>query len=575
MSLIRGQAVALKMIEQQTLPVIWRRTAALADATRAALRAMGLKLVSDSPSESVTGAYYPDGVSDSAFRGALRDRYGVHIAGGQDGRGAKWKGKIFRLSHMGYVDAGGHTRGAGRGRTAVAGVGGFGHAGRAGRRRGRLTRGRRMKDRRRSIFNDAIGRLDVAGKLADISDETVERLRHPKAILQVSIPVRMDDGSLRVFEGYRVRHDDTRGPTKGGIRYHPDVSLDEVKALAFWMTCKCAVMGIPYGGAKGGIVVNPKELSRLELERLSRGFIEQMADFIGPDTDIPAPDVYTNAMIMGWMMDEYSKIRRRHVPDVITGKPIPLGGTVGRDDATGRGAYYCIKELERHRHWKPQDVRVAVQGFGNAGQSVARLLHSDGYRIVAVSDSRGGIHRAEGFDVPSLIRLKNESRELKAGYCVGSVCEMIEADTITNEQLLELDVDVLIPAALENQITPTNVENIKADVIVEVANGPTSHDADKALTKRGVTIIPDILANAGGVTVSYFEWTQNRQGFYWTIDDVHHRLQAIMAREFAATYEVAEQQKTDLRTAAYVHALSRIGEAVEAGGTRRYFSNGR
>ena len=431
-----------------------------------------------------------------------------------------------------------------------------------------------MKNRRKSIFEDAIKRLDQAGKIADISDEAVERLRHPKAIMQVSVPVRMDDGSLRVFDGYRVRHDDTRGPTKGGIRYHPSVSLDEVKALAFWMTCKCAVVGIPYGGGKGGIVVNPKELSRLELERLSRGFIEQMADFIGPDTDIPAPDVYTNAMIMGWMMDEYSKIRRRHVPDVITGKPIPLGGTVGREDATGRGAYYCIKELERHRGWKPGQITVAVQGFGNAGQAVARLLHTDGYKIVAVSDSKGGIHRPEGFDVPSLIQMKNETRQLKAGYCVGSVCELVEAQAVSNEQLLELDVDILIPAALENQITKDNVDSIKAGVVVEVANGPTTSAADQILTKRGVLVVPDILANAGGVTVSYFEWTQNRQGFYWTIQEVHDRLQTIMAREFTAIHDLVEQHKVDMRTAAYVHALSRIGEAVEAGGTRRYFSNG-
>ena len=305
----------------------------------------------------------------------------------------------------------------------------------------------------------------------------------PKAVLQVSIPVRMDDGSLRVFKGYRVRHNNHRGPTKGGIRYHPNVSLDEVKALAFWMTCKCAVVGIPYGGAKGGIIVDPRELSHMELERLSRGFIEEAANFIGPDVDIPAPDVYTNARIMGWMMDEYSKIKRQYSPAVITGKPIPLGGSLGRDDATGRGAYYCIKELEKKKHWKPSDITVAVQGFGNAGQHVAKLLHADGYRIVAVSDSKGGIYKPEGFDVPSLIQFKNESRKLKAVYCDGSLCEAIDADTITNEELLELDVDVLIPAALENQITENNVNNIMAKTIVEVANGPTTSAADKVLAK--------------------------------------------------------------------------------------------
>lgn len=425
-----------------------------------------------------------------------------------------------------------------------------------------------------NIFEDAIRRLDSASKYANIDEEALEKLRHPKAILEVSIPVRMDDGSLRVFTGYRVRHDDTRGPTKGGIRYHPDVSLNEVKALAFWMTCKCAVVGLPYGGAKGGIIVNPKELSRLELERLSRGFIEQIADFIGPETDVPAPDVYTNAMIMGWMMDEYSKIRRQRTPAVITGKPIPLGGSLGRDDATGRGAYYCIKELEAKRGWKAKEIRVAVQGFGNAGQHVARLLHADGYRIVAVSDSRGGILRSEGFDVPSLITAKNESRRVQAVYCDGSVCEAVKADTITNAQLLELDVDILIPAAMENQITRDNAAKVVAPVVVEVANGPTTSEADAILADKGTLVVPDILANAGGVTVSYFEWVQNKGGYYWPLEEVQTKLHTIMRREFNAVYDLMTEHKIPMRTAAYAHALSRIGGAIESLGTREYFSKG-
>jgi glutamate dehydrogenase (NADP+) len=423
-----------------------------------------------------------------------------------------------------------------------------------------------------TLFADAIGRLDHAGKIAGLDPEVVELLRHPKAVLHFSIPVRMDDGSLKVFEGYRVRHNNHRGPTKGGIRYHPDVSLDEVKALAFWMTCKCAVVGIPFGGGKGGIIVDPRELSHMELERLSRGYIQQAADFIGPDIDIPAPDVYTNARIMGWMMDEYSKIKRQHSPAVITGKPIPLGGSLGRDDATGRGAYYCIKELEKKKHWKPADITVAVQGFGNGGQHVARLLHADGYKVVAVSDSKGGIYKPEGFDVPSLIQFKNESRKLKAVYCDGSVCETIDADSISNEQLLELDVDILIPAALENQITDKNVDSVKAKVIVEVANGPMTPEADKAMAKRDTLVVPDILANAGGVTVSYFEWVQNRQGYYWSADEVRDRLEKIMHGEFNAVYDLMVEHKTDMRTAAYAHALKRIGAAVEAGGTQRYFT---
>ena len=422
-----------------------------------------------------------------------------------------------------------------------------------------------------SIFDDALTRLDAAAEHADIHPEALERLRHPKAMLQVSIPVRMDDGSLKVFKGYRVRHDDTRGPTKGGIRYHPDVDLDEIKALAFWMTCKCAVVGLPFGGAKGGVAVDPKKLSRLELERLSRSFVQAVADFIGPDTDIPAPDVYTNARIMGWMMDEYSKITRRHTPAVITGKPIPLGGSLGRDTATGRGAYHCIKEIEKRRGWKPSNTRVAVQGFGNGGQVVAQHLHADGYKVVAVSDSKGGIYKADGFDIPSLIHFKNETRNLAAVYCDGSVCEAVKSDRITNEELLELDVDVLIPAALENQITGENANRIRASVIVEVANGPTSSEAESILEDRKSMVVPDILANAGGVTVSYFEWVQNRQGLYWTLDEVQKRLQKVMQVEFNAVNDLMEAKQINMRTAAYVHALNRIGAALEAGGTQQYF----
>ncbi len=422
------------------------------------------------------------------------------------------------------------------------------------------------------IFEDAIKRLDDAFRYANIDEEALELLKHPKIIIQVAVPVRMDDGTLRVFDGYRVRHDDTRGPGKGGIRFHPQVNLSEVKALAFWMTCKCAVVGIPYGGAKGGVIVNPKELSRLELERLSRGFIREIADFIGPEKDVPAPDVYTNAMIMGWMMDEYSDIVRQRTPAVITGKPIPLGGSLGRDDATGRGAYYCLKELEIKRGWNPSDIRIAVQGFGNAGQHVARLLHDDGYKVVAVSDSRGGIYSEEGFDIPSLIKIKNESLHLKAVYCHESVCEAVNAESVTNEALLELDVDILIPAALENQITVENADRIKAPVIVEVANGPTTSGADQILKSKNTLIIPDILANAGGVTVSYFEWVQNKAGYYWSVEEVHSKLQTIMSREFNAVYDLMGKHGIDMRTAGYAHALTRIGAAIAAQGTKSYFT---
>ena len=443
-----------------------------------------------------------------------------------------------------------------------------------------------MSDRD-NIFENALRRLDRAAHFATIDAEALDRLKHPKSVVHVSIPVRMDDGSLRIFEGYRVRHDDTRGPTKGGIRFHPQVHLGEVKALAFWMTCKCAVVGIPFGGGKGGVIVNPKELSRMELERLSRGFVQQLSDFIGPDTDIPAPDVYTNSMIMGWMMDEYSTIQRRRTPDVITGKPIPLGGSLGRDDATGRGAYYCIKELERISDWTPRNVRVAIQGFGNAGQHVARLLHADGYRSVAISDSKGGVYRKDGIDIPRAIELKNTEVSVSNVYGNRSVCDCPECgcvdchcnshdagsgDVITNEQLLELDVDVLIPAALENQLTGENASRITAPYIVEVANGPTTTEADDILKELGATVVPDILANAGGVTVSYFEWTQNRAGYYWSEEEVHERLQEIMAREFGAIHALSVDSEIDMRTAAYAHALNRLGEAIEARGTHRFFS---
>lgn len=424
-----------------------------------------------------------------------------------------------------------------------------------------------------SLFQDALTRLDQAFPYANIEEESLEKLKHPKAILEVSIPVRMDDGSQRIFTGYRVRHDDTRGPTKGGIRYHPDVSLDEVKTLAFWMTCKCAVVGLPYGGAKGGITVNPKELSPLEIQRLSRRFIEQIADFIGPETDIPAPDVYTNQMIMGWMMDEYSIIRRQRTPAVITGKPIELGGSLGRDDATGRGAYFCIKELERKRDWSPEKVRVGIQGFGNAGQAVAKLLHEDGYPIVATSDSQGAVYCEKGFDIPSLIRAKTETKELQAIYCEGSLSDSAEGELLTNREMLELDLDLLIPAALENRIDEKNADRIQAPVIVEVANGPTTSKADDILHDKGILVVPDILANAGGVTVSYFEWAQNKSGYYWKLEEIHSRLKEIMSREFNAVWELREKHSIPMRQAAYVHALTRMGGAIEALGTRKYFSN--
>lgn len=426
-----------------------------------------------------------------------------------------------------------------------------------------------------TLFQSALKRLDeVAAVVPDLNPEVLQRLRYPRHAVEVSVPLRRDDGSLSVFPGYRVRYEDTRGPGKGGIRFHPSVSMDEVKALAFWMTFKCAVVGIPFGGAKGGVCVDPKELSLLELERLSRGFIRKIAPHIGPDQDVPAPDVYTNAMIMGWMMDEYSTIQGRYVPAVITGKPVALGGSEGRADATGRGAYYCIKELEALRQWDPKKIRVAVQGFGNAGQHVASLLYEDGYRIVAVSDSHGGIYREDGFDVPSIVKVKQETREVRAVYCRGALCELVEAQILTNPELLELDVDILIPAAMENQITEENAPNIQADTVIEVANGPVTPEADAILTKGGTEIIPDILANAGGVTVSYFEWAQNRQHYRWEKAEIRNRLEQTMRQAFHDVQGAREALGCDMRTAAYACALRRLNEAIEAKGTLTYFRGG-
>ncbi|MCZ6680835.1 MAG: Glu/Leu/Phe/Val dehydrogenase [Candidatus Poribacteria bacterium] len=421
------------------------------------------------------------------------------------------------------------------------------------------------------LFADASQRLQNALKYVNIPDDAIERLKLPKSSLKVSIPVRMDNGDLRIFPGYRVRYDDTRGPTKGGIRYHPNVSIDEVQSLAFWMTFKCATLNLPFGGAKGGITVDPKTLSRFELERLSRGYIDAVADFIGPDVDIPAPDVYTNPMIMGWMMDQYSIIKRHISPAVITGKPLTMGGSLGRDTATAMGAFFVIETVMPKVNRSPESTTVAIQGFGNAGAVLAELMFKAGYKIVAVSDSKGGIYAKDGLDIPSIKHFKESTRHLKAVYCEGTVCNIVEHDVITNEELLTLDVDMLIPAALENQITDANANDVKAKLIFEVANGPTSSAADDLLQQKGILVVPDILTNAGGVTVSYFEWVQNRTGLYWKLDEVNAQLKERMVEETERIWTIATDKSTPIRTAAYVHALNRIGEAVEAKGTKSYY----
>jgi glutamate dehydrogenase (NADP+) len=331
------------------------------------------------------------------------------------------------------------------------------------------------------------------------------------------------------------------------------------------------VLGLPYGGAKGGVIVDPKALSPMELERLSRAYMRAVADFVGPETDVPAPDVYTNARIMGWMADEYETIHRRKAPGVITGKPIALGGSLGREEATGRGAWLVIRRFAERTGLDPRRARVAIQGFGNAGYHVARLLDQDGYRIVAVSDSKGGIHSEEGFDVESLHRVKQEKRKLEAVYCQEGLCELVEHDELSNEELLELDVDLLIPAALEGVISDANADRIRARTVVEVANGPVAGSADDRLAERGITVLPDVLVNAGGVTVSYFEWVQNRQGDVWTLEQVRARLEQTMNRAFDATWELVEKEGRSARAASYGVALRRIAEAVGAQGDAAYF----
>jgi len=425
-----------------------------------------------------------------------------------------------------------------------------------------------------NVFTDAVARLERLGAEAGVAEELIDALRTPMATLEASLAVRRDDGSNSHFTAFRSRYNDSLGPTKGGIRFHPGVTRAEVQALALWMTIKTAVMGLPYGGGKGGVIVDPKLLSPMELERLSRAYVRAMSDFIGPDTDIPAPDVYTNARIMGWMLDEYETIHRIKAPAVITGKPVRLGGSLGRDEATGRGAYLCIRELARKKGLDPHETRVAVQGFGNAGYHVAHLLHADGYRIVAVSDSKGAIYSEDGFDVDSLYQHKQETRQLRGVYCEGSVCELVDHKPLSNEELLELDVDLLIPAALEGVIGPHNQERIRAPIIVEVANGPISGDVDDDLFRRGVQVVPDVLANAGGVTVSYFEWVQNRAGYYWKLDEVRERLEELMTRAFEEVWSLAQRENKSLRSAAYTNALRRIEEAALAHGTREYFRAG-
>lgn len=421
------------------------------------------------------------------------------------------------------------------------------------------------------MFEIAKLRLRDVFNYIDVDEEVMTRLSVPNRSIIANIPVRMDDGRLQIFTGYRVQYDDTRGPTKGGIRYHPRVNLDEVTSLSFWMTVKCAVAGLPFGGAKGGITVNPKELSLLEIERLSRGYIRAFADVIGESRDIPAPDMYTNATIMGWMADEYAMISRRQIPGIITGKPVHLNGSEGREQATGQGALICLDEYARRQNWEPSSISVAVQGFGNAGYHFARLAQQQGYRIVAISDSKGAIKCPAGLNITNVKNFKDKAHQLGSAYCDESVCAIEAYETITNEQLLELDVDVLVLAAMENQITQENVDQIKAHTILEIANGPISPQADEILYAKNIQVIPDVLANSGGVTVSYFEWVQNRAGFYWDAKEVQTQLEKIMKKEANTIYDMTSHYESSIRTAAYIHGIKRLAGAINERGNRKLF----
>ena len=408
-------------------------------------------------------------------------------------------------------------------------------------------------EQRDSALAVAHRQYDRAADKLQLSPVVREVLRAPKREVTVNFPVQMDDGSIRVFTGYRVWHNVTRGPAKGGIRYHPDTRLDEVRALAMWMCWKCACVKLPYGGAKGAITCDPKTMSQRELERMTRRYTTELAELIGPDSDVPAPDVNTNAQTMAWIMDTYSMHRGYSVPGVVTGKPLSIGGSEGRSEATGRGTVYALQEAAKVVGLDLDGARVAVQGFGNVGRHAARFIQELGARVVAVSDSRGGVFNGDGLDLTTVTRHKEET---------GSVVGAPRTQAIANAELLEVDCDVLIPAALESQITGRNAANVKARVIAEGANGPTTPEADDILRSKGVFLIPDILCNAGGVTVSYFEWVQDREEFFWTIEEINARLRRVIVRSFEDVHRMSLEHDVDMRLAAYMLAVSRVAEAT-------------
>jgi len=414
-------------------------------------------------------------------------------------------------------------------------------------------------------FDNILVKLKETVDYLGLGGEYYKKLSKPDIVLERPIEITLDNGKRRIFKGYRVQFNNTRGPYKGGIRFHPEADLDEVKTLSFLMNVKCAVANIPLGGGKGGIRVNPKELSGKELEKLSRAWVQAFYKDIGPDKDIPAPDVYTNPQIISWMVDEYSKIANRPTPAAFTGKPIDKGGSEGREFSTAQGGYYALRELAKKLKMKPEETRVVVQGFGNVGYNIARVLNEHGLKVIGLSDSRGGIFdiREKGMDPVNVLLTKKEQGKIGRCYCVGSVCDCENYKRVSNEDLLRLETDILIPAALENQITKDNVNKIKAKAIIELANGPITPEADQILFKKGVHVVPDILANTGGVIVSYFEWLQNLQNEHWSEKDVLEKLETVIKKEFNNIWAISISKRVDLRTAAYILGIGRIVEAMK------------
>jgi len=419
-----------------------------------------------------------------------------------------------------------------------------------------------MNNENYNPYEEMLKVLEESAEMLGLKQEDYEIIKYPERELKVSIPIKMDDNSIRVFEGYRIQHSSLRGPYKGGVRFHPDINLDEVKALAAWMTFKCAVVNIPYGGAKGAIKVDRGELSKNEMEKLTRKYTAMIFPIIGPEKDIPAPDVNTNGEIMGWIMDTYSALKGYNVPGVVTGKPVEIGGSLGRKESTGRGIALIVREMLGRMGIPVKDARIAIQGMGNVGSTAARFLYNEGCKIVAVSDISDGLYNESGLDVNDIVRYidSNGGRNLLNGYHAEGI------KRVANGELLTSDVDVVIPAAMENQINEKIARELKAKIVVEAANGPTTIEADKILKERGIVVVPDILANSGGVTVSYFEWVQNNQCIAWDEDKINNNLEKIMTRAFNEVWEKAKEKNTTLRMGAYMVALERLVSAYKIRG---------